>query len=102
MGKSKFLLTTNTEGEECTSATVICSVEDLTLAHYRQQGFDQGKQLFFSFLNIWLFKSDHSCNYLPGIHGEGSTFSTLFALLLWDIIFMESIPDVFRNPYQVN
>ncbi|XP_028264335.1 fanconi-associated nuclease 1 [Parambassis ranga] len=76
MGKSKFLLTTNKEGEECTSATVICSVEDLSLAHYRQQGFDQG------------------------IHGEGSTFSTLFALLLWDIIFMESIPDVFRNPYQ--
>uniref|UniRef100_A0A672ITV5 Fanconi-associated nuclease n=1 Tax=Salarias fasciatus TaxID=181472 RepID=A0A672ITV5_SALFA len=64
------------EGEECDGATVICSVEELCLAHYRQQGFDQG------------------------IHGEGSTFSTLFALLLWDIIFMEGIPDVFRNPYQ--
>lgn len=38
---------------------------------------------------------------MPGIHGEGSTFSTLFALLLWDIIFMQGIPDVFRNPYQV-
>ena len=36
-----------------------------------------------------------------GIHGEGSTFSTLFGLLLWDVIFMEGIPDVFRNPYQV-
>ncbi|XP_034391995.1 fanconi-associated nuclease 1 [Cyclopterus lumpus] len=76
MGKSKFLLQANGEGEESAETTVICSVEELSLAHYHQQGFDQG------------------------IHGEGSTFSTLFALLLWDIIFMEGIPDVFRNPYQ--
>uniref|UniRef100_A0A8D3E6D4 Fanconi-associated nuclease n=1 Tax=Scophthalmus maximus TaxID=52904 RepID=A0A8D3E6D4_SCOMX len=76
MGKSMFLLPANREGEAGDVATVICSVEELSLAHYRQQGFDQG------------------------IHGEGSTFSTLFALLLWDIIFMEGIPDVFRNPYQ--
>ncbi|XP_041650697.1 fanconi-associated nuclease 1 [Cheilinus undulatus] len=75
-GKSRFLLPSNGEGDEGANATVICSVEELSLAHYRQQGFDQG------------------------IHGEGSTFSTLFALLLWDIIFMEGIPDVFRNPYQ--
>ncbi|KAI3371210.1 hypothetical protein L3Q82_023840, partial [Scortum barcoo] len=76
MGKSKFLIPVNAEGEESANATVICSVEELSLAHYRQQGFDQG------------------------IHGEGSTFSTLLALLLWDIIFMEGIPDVFRNPFQ--
>lgn len=76
MGKSKFLLPANGDGEESAGTTVICSVEELCLAHYHQQGFDQG------------------------IHGEGSTFSTLFALLLWDIIFMEGIPDVFRNPYQ--
>ncbi|GLD58850.1 fanconi-associated nuclease 1 [Lates japonicus] len=76
MGKSRFLLPANGEGTESAGATVICSVEELSLAHYCQQGFDQG------------------------IHGEGSTFSTLFALLLWDIIFMEGIPDVFRNPYQ--
>ncbi|XP_044048491.1 fanconi-associated nuclease 1 [Siniperca chuatsi] len=76
MGKSMFLIPANGEGEESANATVICSVEELSLQHYRQQGFDQG------------------------IHGEGSTFSTLFALLLWDIIFMEGIPDVFRNPYQ--
>ncbi|XP_026168249.1 fanconi-associated nuclease 1 [Mastacembelus armatus] len=73
MGKSVFLLPANGEGEE---RTVICSVEELSLAHYRQQGFDQG------------------------IHGEGSTFSTLFGLLLWDIIFMEGVSDVFRTPYQ--
>ncbi|XP_070687037.1 fanconi-associated nuclease 1 [Pempheris klunzingeri] len=76
MGKSRFLIPANEEGDESANATVICSVEELSLAHYRQQGFDQG------------------------IHGEGSTFSTLFALLLWDIVFIEGIPDVFRNPYQ--
>ncbi|KAM9753456.1 fanconi-associated nuclease 1 [Menidia menidia] len=75
MGKSRFLLQEN-EGEESALTTVICSVEELSLAHYRQQGFDQG------------------------IHGEGSTFSTLFGLLMWDIIFIEGVPDVFRNPYQ--
>ncbi|XP_037539505.1 fanconi-associated nuclease 1 [Nematolebias whitei] len=75
MGKSIFLLPSREEGGEG-PATVICSVEELCLAHYRKQGFDQG------------------------IHGEGSTFSTLFALLMWDIIFMDGIPDVFRNPYQ--
>ncbi|KAM9808172.1 fanconi-associated nuclease 1 [Neosynchiropus ocellatus] len=73
-GKSRFVIPADGDDEE--GSTVICSVEELSLAHYRQQGFDQG------------------------IHGEGSTFSTLFALLLWDIIFMEGIPDVFRNPYQ--
>ncbi|XP_032406770.1 fanconi-associated nuclease 1 isoform X2 [Xiphophorus hellerii] len=76
MGKSRFLLPESEEGDGSAHSTVICSVEDLSLAHYRQLGFDQG------------------------IHGEGSTFSTLFALLMWDIIFMEGIPDVFRNPYQ--
>ncbi|XP_008310687.1 fanconi-associated nuclease 1 [Cynoglossus semilaevis] len=76
MGKSRFLLQANNEGLAGSNTTVICSVEELSLAHYRQQGFDQG------------------------IHGEGSTFSTLFGLLLWDIIFMEGIPDVFRNPFQ--
>lgn len=42
------------------------------------------------------------CDFCPsGIHGEGSTFSTLYSLLMWDIIFMDGIPDVFRNSYQV-
>uniref|UniRef100_A0A1A8RTV6 Fanconi-associated nuclease n=1 Tax=Nothobranchius rachovii TaxID=451742 RepID=A0A1A8RTV6_9TELE len=75
MGKSRFILPANEEEDDCGSI-VICSVEELCLAHYRKQGFDQG------------------------IHGEGSTFSTLFALLMWDIVFMDGIPDVFRNPYQ--
>lgn len=38
---------------------------------------------------------------LLGIHGEGSTFITLYGILMWDIIYMDDIPDVFRNSYQV-
>lgn len=41
------------------------------------------------------------CDFVSGIHGEGSTFSTLYGLLLWDVIFMDGIPDAFRNAYQV-
>ncbi|KAG2470576.1 FAN1 nuclease, partial [Polypterus senegalus] len=83
MGKSVFLMEDivqsqgQNENPSTSSETVMCSVEELALAHYRQQGFDQG------------------------IHGEGSTFSTLFGLLMWDIIFMGGIEDVFRNTYQV-
>lgn len=73
MGKSVFVMEA---GEPTAPAAVLCSVEEVALAYYRRSGFDQG------------------------IHGEGSTFSTLFGLLLWDIIFMDGIPDVFRNAYQ--
>ncbi|NXT74031.1 FAN1 nuclease, partial [Zapornia atra] len=79
MGKSVFLMedTGDEEGDEDLSvSTVMCSVEELALTHYRQNGFDQG------------------------IHGEGSTFITLYGILMWDIIFMDGIPDVFRNSYQ--
>ncbi|XP_068595700.1 fanconi-associated nuclease 1 [Brachionichthys hirsutus] len=76
MGKSVFVIPAVGERGGSAHATIMGSVEELSLAHYRHQGFDQG------------------------IHGEGSTFSTLFALLLWDIIFMEGVPDVFRNQYQ--
>ncbi|NXW12661.1 FAN1 nuclease, partial [Circaetus pectoralis] len=37
-----------------------------------------------------------------GIHGEGSTFITLYGILMWDIIFMDDIPDVFRNSHQTS
>lgn len=70
MGSARFLL------EEEPGSAVICSVEVLCLAHYRQLDFDQG------------------------IHGEGATFLTLFGLLFWEIIFLPGIPDVFRNPFQ--
>ncbi|NXP31939.1 FAN1 nuclease, partial [Leiothrix lutea] len=79
MGKSVFLMEDIGDGEgggDCSVSTVMCSVEELALAHYRRNGFDQG------------------------IHGEGSTFLTLYGILMWDIIFMDGIPDVFRNSYQ--
>uniref|UniRef100_A0A8C2J3Y6 Fanconi-associated nuclease n=1 Tax=Cyprinus carpio TaxID=7962 RepID=A0A8C2J3Y6_CYPCA len=78
MGKSVFLRAANEDGgsTEGPGTMVMCSVEELALEHYRTLGFDQG------------------------IHGEGSTFSTLFGLLMWDIIFIDGVPDVFRNPYQ--
>ncbi|NWR43570.1 FAN1 nuclease, partial [Regulus satrapa] len=79
MGKSVFLMEDLGAGEgseDCSVSTVMCSVEELALTHYRRNGFDQG------------------------IHGEGSTFLTLYGILMWDIIFMDGIPDVFRNSYQ--
>ncbi|XP_068000101.1 fanconi-associated nuclease 1 [Melanerpes formicivorus] len=79
MGKSVFLMediASEEGGEDFSVSTVMCSVEELALTHYRQNGFDQG------------------------IHGEGSTFITLYGMLMWDIIFMDGVPDVFRNSYQ--
>ncbi|NXS06377.1 FAN1 nuclease, partial [Neodrepanis coruscans] len=81
MGKSVFLMEDIDDEEgskDCSASTVMCSVEELALAHYRRNGFDQG------------------------IHGEGSTFLTLYGILMWDIIFMDDIPDVFRNSYQTS
>ncbi|XP_021120392.1 fanconi-associated nuclease 1 isoform X2 [Heterocephalus glaber] len=75
MGKSMFIVQA---GDTATPTMALCSVEELALDHYRRSGFDQG------------------------IHGEGSTFSTLCGLLLWDVIFMAGIPDVFRNAYQAS
>ncbi|XP_005381720.1 PREDICTED: fanconi-associated nuclease 1 [Chinchilla lanigera] len=75
MGKSMFVVEA---GDTAAPATVLCSVEELALDHYRRSGFEQG------------------------IHGEGSTFSTLCGLLLWDVIFMDGVPDVFRNAYQAS
>ncbi|KAF4792822.1 Fanconi-associated nuclease 1 [Turdus rufiventris] len=79
MGKSVFLMEDIGDGEggeDCRVSTVMCSVEELALTHYRRNGFDQG------------------------IHGEGSTFITLYGILMWDIVFMDDIPDVFRTSYQ--
>nr|XP_039253091.1 fanconi-associated nuclease 1-like isoform X2 [Styela clava] len=76
-GKSRFLRTEH-EDDTATESTVICSVEELALSHYRNLGYDFG------------------------IHGEGGTFSTLFCLFLWDIIFMPGISDVFRTTYQTH
>lgn len=52
-------------------------VEEFALAHYRQQGYDEG------------------------IHGETSTFTTLYGLYFWDVLFLNGVPDVFRGKFQV-
>jgi Fanconi-associated nuclease 1 len=52
-----------------------CSVEDFVLCHVQAQGW-------------------------RGCHSEGRVLTTLFTLLLWDVIF-QPVPDVFVTPYQV-
>ena len=49
-----------------------------------------------------MFKSylEKNAFLFVGIHGEGGTFSTLFCLFFWDIIFKDLIPDTFHSPYQ--
>jgi Fanconi-associated nuclease 1 len=53
-----------------------CAVEELALEFYKlKMGFD-------------------------GAHMEGSVYSTLYGLLMWDIIFDASVPFVFQTPFQ--
>ena len=35
------------------------------------------------------------------VHAEKSTFSLMFSLLMWDIIFYTGVPNVFRSKLQV-
>lgn len=35
------------------------------------------------------------------LHAEASSFTAMFILLMWDVIFTSGIPDVFRTPFQV-
>ncbi|GFS85068.1 hypothetical protein TNCV_4222571 [Trichonephila clavipes] len=56
----------------------VLGVEQLSIEHYRENGFPEG------------------------IHGEGSTFISIYALLFWDIIYDGNIPDVFISPYQTH
>ncbi|XP_071964488.1 fanconi-associated nuclease 1-like isoform X2 [Antedon mediterranea] len=64
---------TEADGEK---VDVVCGVEEIALAHYRQ------------------------CGYNEGVHAEGSAICTLLFLLFWDIVFAEGVPDVFRNIFQ--
>ena len=67
----------NADGSVNNDVVSYCGVEEMALRYYRQQGYNEG------------------------IHGEGSTFNSLFGFLMWDVIFAEGIPDVFRTPFQV-
>lgn len=55
MGKSLFVIPANGAQGESTNATLICSVEELSLAHYRQQGFDQGTSTGFIYFKYVCF-----------------------------------------------
>lgn len=39
-------------GKDCSVSTVMCSVEELALTHYRQNGFDQGNSKPFLYSKI--------------------------------------------------
>ena len=54
----------------------LCSVEELVLQHYIENG------------------------YSHGVHGEGSTIWTVVGLLFWDIIYQSDVADVFLSPFQ--
>nr|XP_018671419.1 fanconi-associated nuclease 1-like [Ciona intestinalis] len=72
-GKARFMKQNNDDGNH---DILLCSVEELVLDHYKEAGYAQG------------------------LHGEGGTFSCLLCLLMWDIIFMPGVKDVFRTRYQ--
>lgn len=55
----------------------LCSVEELVLQHYMENG------------------------YTHGVHGEGSTLWAVIGLLFWDIIYLSDVTDVFVSPFQV-
>lgn len=50
------------------------------------------------------FAMEHYSNegYPEGIHGEGLTFTTLFNLLCWDVVFADNVPDAFYNHFQTS
>ncbi|KAI9556447.1 hypothetical protein GHT06_016235 [Daphnia sinensis] len=54
----------------------LCSVEELVLQHYMENG------------------------YTHGVHGEGSTIWTVIGLLFWDVIYRSEIADVFLSQFQ--
>ena len=51
---------------------VACSVEELALGHYKEEG------------------------YTEGLHAEGAVSNSIFGLLFWDIIYCSPVPDAFR------
>jgi hypothetical protein len=36
------------------------------------------------------------------LHAEGSSFTTIFALLMWSVIFASGVPNVFRTKFQAS
>ncbi|GIY56154.1 hypothetical protein CEXT_135391 [Caerostris extrusa] len=94
----------------------ILGVEQLAMEHYKENGFLKGfyhakkkfekkkkKRKATSLENkIKILNHLHSGERVIGIHGEGSTFISIYSLLFWDIIYDGSIPDIFITPYQTH
>ena len=61
----------NADGSVNNDVVSYCGVEEMALRYYRQQGYNEG------------------------IHGEGSTFNSLFGLLMWDVIFQNTFSGIY-------
>ena len=64
------------EAERDDGSQSYSAVENYTLSYYKEMGFPNG------------------------VHAEGSSYTFIFTLIFWDIIFMD-VDDVFLGPYQV-
>lgn len=73
-GRKHVFISSGSQGS--LDEVTVLGVENLALEHYKSEGF------------------------IEGIHGEGSTFISLYGLLFWDIIYNGDIPDVFISSYQ--
>ena len=77
-GRKTVFVSSNQTSDTEDPHFLLSSVEELALSHYcRNEGWERG------------------------LHAEGSSFSALFCLLLWDVIFTSGVPNVFRTKYQV-
>uniref|UniRef100_A0A6S7ZZ00 Fanconi-associated nuclease n=1 Tax=Aplanochytrium stocchinoi TaxID=215587 RepID=A0A6S7ZZ00_9STRA len=85
--KSRFVSKT----EHIIGCDLTCSIESLALQYFSSSSESQSQSQPTSKNNdgVW-----------DGIHCEGTPFRSLFTLLLWDVIFDSSVPDVFQNRFQ--
>lgn len=74
-GYKKVFIRQDSDRHAGEGEVTVCSVEELVLKHYKDQG------------------------YMEGLHREGTTINSLFGLYFWDILY-STVPDVFRSPHQ--
>ena len=74
-GYKRAFLSHESSSHPSEGAVSVCSVEELVLGHFREQG------------------------YTEGLHREGTVVNTLFGLFFWDVIYAP-VADVFRSPHQ--
>ncbi len=74
--RAVFQCSESADNEQSVASKLFTDVEQCALMHYKSKG------------------------YPKGVHAEGSSYTFIFSLLFWDIIFMD-VPNVFVGPYQV-